>query len=133
MKPSIKNKDAFETIKYADEMLSKRFIALDPNGYFIIRVDNESEELVLEHYQNDIDEKGVAVDKESGKPISCNSNSERRPTNIYRGGSAKELGIKITEGKGPYPISKLDHALYIGRELQKAEDCLIYGLQYVQD
>ena len=133
MKPSIKNKDAFETINYVDEKLSKRFIALDPYGYFIIKVDHESNELVLEHYLNDIDEKGIAVDKESGKPIGCNRNFKRKPTNIYRSRSAKELGTKITEGNAPYPISRLDHALYIGRELQKAENCLIYGLSYVQD
>jgi dihydropteroate synthase len=27
----------------------------------------------------------------------------------------------------------LDHALYLGRELQKAETCLRLGLFYVQD
>jgi dihydropteroate synthase len=27
----------------------------------------------------------------------------------------------------------LDHALYLGRELQKAETCLRLGLSYVQD
>ena len=47
MKPSINNKDAFETINHVDEKLSKRFIALDPYGYFIIKVDHESNELVL--------------------------------------------------------------------------------------
>ncbi|MCF8135408.1 MAG: DUF4346 domain-containing protein, partial [Synechococcus lacustris] len=30
-------------------------------------------------------------------------------------------------------ISKLDHALYLGRELQRAEACLENGNDYVQD
>ncbi|MEC9029342.1 MAG: DUF4346 domain-containing protein, partial [Cyanobacteriota bacterium] len=39
----------------------------------------------------------------------------------------------LTEGQGPYPLSKLDHALYLGRELQRAESCLLSGTPYVQD
>ena len=38
-----------------------------------------------------------------------------------------------TEGLGPFPISRLDHAIYIGRELQRAEQCLRNGQQYIQD
>ena len=30
-------------------------------------------------------------------------------------------------------ISKLEHALYLGRELQKAEQCLIEQSTYIQD
>ena len=36
-------------------------------------------------------------------------------------------------GEGPSPLSRLDHALYLGRELQKAEWCLEQGLTYIQD
>ena len=43
------------------------------------------------------------------------------------------MGIKLTEGQGPLPVSKLDHALYLGRELQKAEYCLINERKYIQD
>jgi dihydropteroate synthase len=52
---------------------------------------------------------------------------------VFRGRSAKELGIVLTEGEGPHPLSRLDHALYLGRELQKAERCLNEGSDYVQD
>ena len=38
-----------------------------------------------------------------------------------------------TESADPLPLSRLDHALYLGRELQKAELCLEQGLEYVQD
>ena len=43
------------------------------------------------------------------------------------------LGIALTEAEGPLPVSCLDHALYLGRELQKAEACLKAGVAYTQD
>ncbi len=124
---------AYKTLCNLDEQLSKRFIALDPNGYCIIRVDLKTKELVVEHFSNDIDSEGRAIDPESGEPIGCHSNQLRVPLQTYRGRSAKELGIQLTEGKGPYPISRLDHALYLGRELQKAETCLLKEQPYIQD
>jgi hypothetical protein len=57
----------------------------------------------------------------------------RTPTATYRGRSAKQLGIALTEGEGPHPLTRFDHALYLGRELQKAEQCLEQGIAYVQD
>jgi hypothetical protein len=116
-----------------DEDLSQRFIALDPAGYFLIRVDREAGELIAEHFSNDIDEKGRATDPESGEVLSCRGGDPRRPVAVFRGRTAKELGIALTEGEGPHPLSRLDHALYLGRELQKAEYALVQGLPYVQD
>ena len=116
-----------------DEELSKRFIALDAAGYFLIRVDAEAGELVAEHYSNTINERGLATDPETGEVLACRGGGPRMPTAIYRGRSAKELGILLTEGDGPHPLSRLDHALYLGRELQKAEQCLEQGIAYVQD
>lgn len=116
-----------------DDQLSQRFIALDPSGYFLIRVDAEAEELVAEHYSNTIDARGLATDPETGEVIACRSGGPRRPTATYRGRTAKELGMALTEGEGPHPLSRLDHALYLGRELQKAEGCLERGEPYVQD
>ena len=52
---------------------------------------------------------------------------------MYRGRTAKQVGIQLTEGDGPHPISRLDHALYLGRELQEAEQCLKDGRSYMQD
>ncbi len=116
-----------------DERLSQRFIALDPAGYFLIKLDREAGELIAEHYGNGIDERGLATDPDTGEVISCRGGGPRAPLATYRGRSAKELGIRLTEGDGPHPISRLDHALYIGRELQKAEQCLLQGLPYIQD
>jgi hypothetical protein len=116
-----------------DDQLSQRFIALDPSGYFLIRVDAEAQELVAEHYSNTIDERGLATDPETGEVIACRGSGPRSPTATYRGRTAKELGIALTEGEGPHPLSRLDHALYLGRELQKAQWCLERGEAYVQD
>jgi len=116
-----------------DERLSQRFIALDPAGYFLIKLDPEACELIAEHYGNAIDERGLATDPDTGEVISCRGGGPRSPLKIYRGRSAKELGMALTEGEGPHPISCLDHALYLGRELQKAEHCLEDGSTYIQD
>lgn len=116
-----------------DEGLSQRFIALDPSGYFLIRVDGEAGELVAEHFGNAINDKGLAIDTESGEVIACRGSGPRAPLGVYRGRSAKELGIALTEAEGPLPLSRLDHALYLGRELARAEQCLEGRLPYVQD
>ena len=125
--------DLINSIKLLDAKLSKRQIKLDPKGYFLIKIEPKTNELILEHYLNDIDQKGRAIDPESGEPIGCKTKNRNQPNNIYRGKSAKQLGIQISEGHGPFPISHLDHAIYIGRELQRAEQCLITGKQYIQD
>ena len=125
--------DLIHSIKLLDDKLSKRHIELDPKGYFLIKIEPTTNELILEHYLNDIDQKGRAIDPDSGEPIGCKTKSGNQPSNIYRGKSAKQIGIQISEGPGPFPISRLDHAIYIGRELQRAEQCLITGEQYIQD
>ena len=123
-----------ERLQALDDRLSRRFIALDPKGYFLIKVDHAAAELVLEHYGNTIDEKGLARDDETGEVLSCKGgNGPRQPSAVYRGSTAKQVGIQLTEGDGPHPLSCLDHALYLGRELQKAEACLYEGTLYVQD
>ena len=125
--------DLSRSIKALDDKLSKRQIELDPKGYFLIKVEPARNELILEHYLNNIDNKGRAIDPESGEPIGCKTKRSIQPSNIFRGKSAKEVGIQISEGSGTFPISRLDHAMYIGRELQRAEQCLRTGDQFIQD
>ena len=127
------NQQKISLIDKLDEKLSGRFISLDPKGYFLIRLDRSTSELIVEHFSNTIDDLGRSLDPETGKPIECNAGKKREPLNTYRGKSAKEVGIQLTEGGGPYPISKIDHALYLGRELQRAEGCLTRGESYAQD
>ena len=123
-----------ESLQDLDDCLSQRFIALDPSGYFLIKVNHSAAELVLEHYGNTIDEKGLARDSQTGQVLSCKGgNGPRQPSAVFKGRTAKDVGIQLTEGEGPHPLSTLDHAMYLGRELQKAEACLLSGARYVQD
>ena len=115
-----------------DNNLSNRYIDLDPNGYFIIKVDLEENKIILEHFLNNINDKGYALDPETNEPIKCNSQSKRVHNEIFEGISAKQLGILITEERNDL-ITRFDHALYLGRELQKAEECLYKKLRYIQD
>jgi Domain of unknown function (DUF4346) len=116
-----------------DDGLSSRSIALDPAGYVLIRIDSEAGELVVEHYGNAINDQGLATDPDTGEVLACRGGGPRQPLAVYRGATAKVVGIALTEGPGPCPISRLDHALYIGRELQRAEHCLVTGEVYIQD
>ena len=125
--------DFIHLIQRLDDKLSKRKIELDPKGYFLIKIETQTNDLILEHYLNNIDQKGRAIDTESGELISCNTKNRNQPSKIYRGKSAKQVGIQISEGPGPFPISCLDHAIYIGRELQRAEQCMKTGKEYIQD
>ncbi|MBY0405922.1 MAG: DUF4346 domain-containing protein [Cyanobacteria bacterium] len=79
----------------------------DPNGYFVIYVDSEAEKLVLEHYKNN----GLLMTKIEG------------PTgrSIYH--PAIDCGL----------LSRMDHAAYLGRELERAEFALKNKIDYVQD
>ena len=125
------SKSLDEKIKI-DNNLSNRYIDLDPNGYFIIKVDLEEKKIILEHFLNNINEEASALDPETNEPIKCDSQSKRVHNEIFEGISAKQLGILITEERNDL-ISRFDHALYLGRELQKAEECLYKKLPYIQD
>lgn len=116
-----------------DAQLSQRTIQLDPNGYVLIKLDREKGELIVEWFSNGINEQGLATNPETGEVLACKGSAPREPIKIFKGRSAKELGIALTETNEQPFISKLDHALYIGRELQRAEACLENGKDYVQD
>jgi len=115
-----------------DNNLSNRYIDLDPNGYFIIKVDLEENNIILEHFLNNINDDGYALDPETNEPIKCASLNKRVCNEVFEGISAKQLGILITEQRNDL-ITRFDHALYLGRELQKAEECLYKKLPYIQD
>ena len=122
----------FEEKIKIDNDLSKRYIELDPNGYFIIKVDLENNKIILEHFLNNINDEGYALDPETNEPIKCDSQHKRASNEVFKGNSAKQLGILITEKRNDL-ITRFDHALYLGRELQKAEECLYKKLPYIQD
>jgi dihydropteroate synthase len=116
-----------------DLELSKRHIDLDPGGYFIIYLDRTAMQICAKHYTNFINEKGLACDPETGKPIRARGKVERTPTRLYSGRTAKELCVQIFEQSQSCPVTRLDHASYLGREFQRAEVALLSGQDYVQD
>ena len=126
------SKNSFDEKTIIDNDLSNRYIDLDPNGYFIIKVDLEDNKIILEHFLNNINDDGYALDPETNETIKCDSQNKRVSNEVFKGISAKQLGIMITEERNDL-ITRFDHALYLGRELQKAEECLYKRLLYIQD
>lgn len=122
-----------ESLATLDERLSRRDIKLDPGGYFIIYLDREAELICAKHFTNVIDDRGLAVDPETGKVIPARGKVERDRETLFTGRTAKELCVNIFEQTQPCPVTLLDHAAYLGREFLRAEIALINGLEYVQD
>ncbi|MGV2829536.1 DUF4346 domain-containing protein [Myxosarcina sp. GI1(2024)] len=123
-----------QELKAIDDRLSKRAIALDPGGYYIIYLDRQAGLICAKHYTNVINAKGLAVDPDTGKVIAARGQKvERQATKLYTGRTAKELCVKVIEEPQPCPITKLDHAAYLGREFARAEYALINDEEYIQD
>jgi len=116
-----------------DEELSQRHIDLDPGGYFIIYVDREAGTLCAKHFTNVIDDRGLAIDPVTGKAIPARGKVDRTAETLYSGRTAKELCVKIFEQTQPCPVTRLDHAAYLGREFVRAEFALTTNSDYVQD
>ncbi len=122
-----------EDLAVIDDQLSQRHIDLDPSGYFIIYLDREAKLIYAKHFTNVIDERGLAVDPETGKVIPAKGKVQRTHTTVFSGRTAKELSVKIFEETQPCPVSFLDHAAYLGREFVRAEVALVTGQEYIQD
>lgn len=132
----LSNSDLTRRLKLGQEIdkkLSNRFIELDPEGYFLIYLDREAELICAKYFTNVIDNRGVALDPETGKPIPRSGVVNRTHTQVFTGRTAKELCVEIFEKARPCPVSYLDHAAYLGREFVRAEVALITGDEYIQD
>jgi dihydropteroate synthase len=116
-----------------DDQFSKRSLALDPSGYFIIYVDRQQNLICAKHYSNIINDQGLAVDPETGKPIPAKGKVDRQAVQLFTGRTAKELCIEIFEKIQPCPVTLFDHAAYLGREAQRAELALLQQQEYIQD
>lgn len=79
----------------------------DPNGYCVISIDPQENLIRMMHYSNQ-GRLGTIIEGKSGREI------------YY---PAVECGL----------VSRLDHAAYLGRELERAEHALKTGQAYVQD
>ena len=60
------SKSLDEKIKIENN-LSNRYIDLDPNAYFIIKVNLEKNKIILEHFLNIINDEGYALDPETNE------------------------------------------------------------------
>ena len=80
---------------------------LDPKGYFLIRINKEAQTIEVGH---------------------CIENNQVK-TKIT-GKTPEEIMYKIIHEN---LISLLDHAAYLGKELQKAHTALKYNINYIQD
>ena len=116
-----------------DDELSKRHIDLDPAGYFIIYLDREANLICAKHFTNVINDKGLAVDPETGEVIPAKGKVNRTAETLYTGRTAKELCVNLIEKTDPCPLTMFDHAAYLGREFMRAEYALISGEEYIQD
>jgi len=119
--------------KAIDDRLSKRHIALDPGGYFIIYIDRDADLICAKHCTIVVDERGLAIDPATGKPLAACGKIERTVTQTFTGRTAKELCVAIFEDAQPCPVTMFDHAAYLGREFVRAEYALEHGSEYVQD
>ncbi|BAZ30893.1 hypothetical protein NIES4074_33600 [Cylindrospermum sp. NIES-4074] len=122
-----------EDLTAIDDKLSQRHIHLDPGGYFIIYLDRHARLIYAKHFTNVIDDRGLAVDPETGKVIPARGKVERTHETVFSGRTAKELCVQIFEKTQPCPVTLLDHAAYLGREFIRAEVALVTGQDYIQD
>lgn len=116
-----------------DQALSRRHIDLDQGGYLIIYLDREASLICAKHFTNVIDQRGLAIDPGTGKPIPARGKVERTHTTVFSGRTAKELCVKVFEETQPCLVTRLDHAAYLGREFMRAEFALTTGQEYIQD
>jgi tetrahydromethanopterin S-methyltransferase subunit A len=87
----------------------KEFVP-DPKGFFLINIDKDSQRIIVEHY--------------SGYGANAKLNCK------IIGKNAEEICATIVRLK---LVSRLEHAAYLGRELQKAELALKHGKEYEQE
>jgi dihydropteroate synthase len=124
-----------ENVTAIDNKLSQRHIDLDPAGYFIIYIDREAGLIHGKHFTNVINDRGLAVNPETGEVIPAKGKVERSNSTLFSARTAKELCVKIfedTSNQLSY-LTMLDHAAYLGREFVRAEIALITGQEYIQD
>ena len=78
------SKNSFDEKIMIDNNLSNRYIDLDPNGYFIIKVDLKEKKIILEHFLNNINDEGYALDPETNEQIKCDSQNKRVCNEVFK-------------------------------------------------
>jgi len=91
----------------SDQHVAAPVFKTDPNGYFKVDVDYDCDQIIVRHFSHD----HVEIKE-------------------YRG--VKPAIIQQALHKN-YAISDLNHATYVGIQLQKAYSCISSGTKYIQD
>jgi len=109
-KPSEFKAEKIEIKKIPEIIAAKANWVPDPNGYFTVTIDKGRKKIIVEHFQNG----------KLNKRIS--------------GSDAKEICDTVAKLNliGEFE-QKLEHAMYLARELKKAEIALNQNLDYEQD
>lgn len=115
-----------------DKFLSARKLPMDAKGYFMISVDHSVPAIVVKFYSCILNDKGEVCDLEGNK-IPCHGNNRAGAMETWKGRSAKELTVAIFEKWQHASIVSVGHAAYVGREVQRAEQCLYSETFYQQD
>lgn len=80
---------------------------LDKEGYFVVLPQLRSGRIIVEHYSND-----------------------NHLIHVIEGDDARNIYLAVIENR---LVSRMDHAAYLGKELEKAELSMKHGFRYVQD
>ena len=116
-----------------DKFLSTRGLKMDDKGYFMMKLDHDKGIIRATYHSCIKNEKGEICDAKGNK-ISCSGNNRPEPMETFEARTAKELTVMIFERwEHAQELVTVGHAAYIGREAQKAEDCLFAGKFYQQD
>ncbi|RLI04266.1 dihydropteroate synthase-like protein, partial [Candidatus Bathyarchaeota archaeon] len=94
-------------VKIVKAQTTEEYVS-DPLGYFKVRLNRETEEILVFHYRY----------------------GKEKPDFVVKGKNPKDIYRRIFEEN---LISRLDHAAYLGSELQKARIALKTGKSYIQD
>lgn len=114
-----------------DKILSTRGLAMDAKGYFLVKLDGGM--IVSTFHSCVLNDKGEVCDLE-GKKIPCDGTNRPVPMKKWECRTAKELTTEIFERwDHAKDVLTVGHAAYIGREAQRAEQCLYAGDRFQQD
>ena len=120
-----------------DKFLSTRSLTMDDKGYFMMKTDNTKRVIRVTYHSCIKNDKGEICDAKGVKIKCCGDgkgSNRPEPMQIWEARTAKELTVMIFERwEHANDLVTVGHAAYIGREAQKAEDCLFADRPYQQD
>mmetsp|Transcript_15814 Transcript_15814/g.45546 ORF Transcript_15814/g.45546 Transcript_15814/m.45546 type:complete len:337 (-) Transcript_15814:84-1094(-) len=125
--------DELKERQVLDKFLSSRDLTMDSKGYFLVKLDHEKGIIRASYHSCIVNDKGEVCDIHGNK-LSCHGNNRPEPMKTFEARTAKELTVQIFERwEHAAELVSVGHAAYIGRESQKAEQCLFAGEFYQQD